>query len=67
MLLTNDLERPVLYDPARTDGDACTRLKIVTGFTDCDMISQHLIQLHSEQGRGGIYCGNIEIDIILGM
>ena len=67
MLLTGNLERPVLYDPARTDGDDCNRLKIVTGFTDCDMISQHLIQLHSEQGRGGIYGSNIEIDIILGM
>lgn len=67
MLLTGNLERPVLYDPARTDGDDCNRLKIVTGFTDCDMIAQHLIQLHSEQGRSGIHCGKINIDIIVGM
>lgn len=67
MLLTSNLERPVLYDPARTDGDDCNRLKIVTGFTDCDMIAQHLIQLHSEQGRGGIHGGKINIDIIVGM
>ena len=44
MFLTDNLEKPVLYDPALSQGECCDTLNIVTGFTDCDMISQHLIQ-----------------------
>lgn len=68
MLYTHDFEKTVLYDPARIDGEACDHLQIVTGFTDCDMIAQHLIQLHDEQrGKGKKYSDRIDIDIILGM
>ena len=67
MFLTDNLEKPVLYDPALSQGECCDTLNIVTGFTDCDMISQHLIQLHDGQGREGLYAKKIRINIILGM
>lgn len=67
MLLTGGFEKTVLYDPAQICGDNCDHLKIVTGYTDCDMITQHLIHLHDEQGKGGQYSKSIKIDILLGM
>ena len=67
MLLTHDLEYPVLYEPALQAGDNCNRLAIVTGFTDCDMISQHFIQLHDSVNKKDGYAKKINIDIILGM
>ncbi|SDH02401.1 NgoFVII restriction endonuclease [Selenomonas sp. WCT3] len=67
MLLSHDLEEPVLYDPARMTGLNCNHLAIVTGFTDCDMISQHFIQLHDERGKADGFSKEIKIDIILGM
>lgn len=67
LFLTDNFEKKVLYEPAQINGDNCNHLKIVTGFTDCDMIAQHLIQLHDEQGKKGKYANNISIDIILGM
>lgn len=68
MLYTQDFENVVLYNPAQLDWLNCDHLQIVTGFADCDMISQHLIQLHDGQvGKGKIYSSKINIDIILGM
>lgn len=67
MFLSHDFENTILYKPARKDGEACDTLNIVTGFTDCDMISQHFIHLHDEQGRGGSIVPNIHINVLLGM
>lgn len=67
MFLSKDLDKPVLYEPARITGANCDRLCIVTGFTDCEMISKHFIQLHDEQGDKDGYAKKIQIDIILGM
>lgn len=41
MLYSSDLERVVLLEPAVK----CNRLRIVSGFTDCEMISSHAIKL----------------------
>lgn len=65
MLYTHDFEKKILYNPSRLDSESCDNLLIVTGFTDCEMIAQHLIQLHDEQGEK--YVRKINIDIILGM
>lgn len=65
MFITHDLEKSVLYDPAVIAGRACDHLLIVTGFADCDMMAQHVIQLHDEQGSR--FSRHIAIDIILGM
>jgi len=67
MFLTHDFEQQILYDPAIIDGDNCDHLEIVTGFTDCDMINTHILQLQGEQGRKGKYNRHIYVDVILGM
>ena len=33
MLITKDLEYPILYEPALANGMKCNNLKIITGFT----------------------------------
>ena len=45
MLYTKDLEDVILYAPALVAGSACSSLKIISGFTDCERISSHLISL----------------------
>ena len=65
MFLDHDFENTILYEPALKDGDACNELHIVTGFTDCEMISMHLLNLFD--GLKRIYCSSIKIEIILGM
>ena len=45
MLYTKDLEDTILYIPALSSGSACNSLNIVSGFTDCERISSHLIVL----------------------
>lgn len=67
MFLDHDFEYNVLYEPALKAGDACNELQIVTGYTDCEMISRHLLTLHDGLGRNGIYSSAIKIQIILGM
>ena len=64
MFCTTELEKTVLYDPALRKGKGCDHLQIVTGFTDCEMISNHLIGLRD---GGSLYSKKIQIDIILGM
>ena len=65
-VIYKDLENIILYKPAEVTGYGCTRLKIVTGFTDCERISTHLIEL-----KDGIDVGKynkpITIEMILGM
>ncbi len=65
MFLDHDFENTVLYEPASKEGDACNELHIVTGFTDCEMISLHLLNLHD--GLKQVYSPSIKINIILGM
>ena len=67
MLIYEDLENRILFEPARLDGKACNRLKIVTGFTDCERIATHLITLSDGIKDTKIYQGGIKIEIILGM
>ena len=68
MLLTEDLEKNILLNPARIDGAACNKLRIVTGYMDCDRISSHLIALKDGLARDNkIYTSGIKIEIILGM
>lgn len=67
MFLSHDFEDTILYEPARKDGLACDTLNIVTGFTDCDMIAQHIIQLHDEQGNRGRFMPHIQVNMLLGM
>lgn len=45
--LTESFEEPILYAPARIDCIAghCTKLEIITAFTDCERISTHMIGL----------------------
>lgn len=62
MLYYDNLEQPILFDPAKT----CNKLQIVTGFTDCERISTHLIGL-ADGIKDHIYQNNIEIEMILGM
>ncbi len=45
MLITNNLEYPILFEPASLTGKKCNTLYIVTGFTDCGRIMTHLIAL----------------------
>lgn len=68
MLLTSDFEKHLLLDPARIDGKACNKLRIVTGYMDCDRISSHLIALKDGLTKDNkIYTSGITIEIILGM
>lgn len=68
MLLTNDLEYPILLAPALTSGMGCNKLRIITGYTDCERISTHLIALHDGLTKNNkIYVNGIKIEIILGM
>lgn len=64
MFCTNSLEKTVLYDPALRDDKGGDHLLIVTGFTDCEMIANHLIGLHDGHN---MYSRKIKIDILLGM
>ena len=62
MLYYNNIEDPILLTPAKT----CNKLQIITGFTDCERISTHLIKL-TDGAKENIYQRNIEIEMILGM
>lgn len=68
MIWTNDFEEDILYLPAKRY--QFNKLYIVTGFTDCEMIAQHLIRLHDRQNNKEnkrAYPSHIEINMILGM
>jgi len=62
MLYYGDLEEPILFAPATQ----CNKLQIITGFTDCERISTHLIGL-LDGVKEEVYKDNIEIEMILGM
>lgn len=62
MFYYENLESPILYEPAKT----CNKLQIITGFTDCERISTHLIEL-TDGAKEHIYNKDIEIEMILGM
>lgn len=66
MLYTKDLEDVILYAPALITGSACSSLKIISGFTDCERISSHLISL-LDGIKEKKYVSNIKISLILGM
>lgn len=66
MLLTDNLEHSILFEPALIGGAECNTLKIVTGFTDCERISSHLIALN-DGIKDKKYVSGIRINIILGM
>lgn len=67
MILTKDFQEEVLYEPFAKK--KFNKVYIVTGYTDCDMINQHLIHLHDRQlSRSNKRKDpKIEINIILGM
>ena len=68
MLLTKNIENPILFEPALRNGLQCDSLKIVTGFTDCGRILTHLIALKDgSTGQNKEYVSKIKISIILGM
>ncbi len=62
MLYTNDLEKTVLFEPATR----CNRLQIVSGFTDCERIATHVIEL-VDGHKEGKYKKVKQIDLIVGM
>ena len=62
MLYTENLEKSVLYEPAKE----CNRLQIISGFTDCERISTHIIEL-VDGYKEGKYQRCEQIDMILGM
>ena len=62
MLYHDKLEEPILFAPAKE----CNKLQIITGFTDCERISTHLIEL-ADGIKENTYQKNIEIEMILGM
>ena len=66
MLYTKDLEDTILYIPALSSGSACNSLNIVSGFTDCERISSHLIVLF-DGIKEKKYVSRIRINLILGM
>lgn len=66
MLYTKDLEDVILYNPALTSGMACNTLQIISGFTDCERISSHLITLFDGM-KDKKYAKAMKIDLILGM
>ena len=62
MLYTDNLEKTILFEPAKR----CNRLQIVSGFTDCDRIISHVTGLVAgTQAREFKKCE--QIDLILGM
>lgn len=65
-MYTEDLEKVVLLDPAERNGKACNKLQIVTGFTDVERISNHLIKL-ADGMKEKCYVAGIQVEIILGM
>lgn len=65
-LYFDNLENIVLFEPAKKSNLGCSRLKIVTGFTDTERISTHLLSL-CDGIKSGIYPNNMVVDIILGM
>ena len=65
MLLTKDFDGPVLLEPAKIE-NGCNRLKIISGFTDCDRISTHMIQL-ADGIKSKRYMKDLEIELIVGM
>lgn len=68
MLLTDKMEGPLLLDPALTNGLQCDKLRIITGYADCERMSTHLIALHDGLSRDNkLYVSGIRIEIILGM
>lgn len=62
MLITSDFEKSVLLDPARL----CSSLKIISGFTDCERISTHMIALQ-DGVRKKHYQKSLSVDLIVGM
>lgn len=60
-----ELEEKILFEPALKNGQSCNRLRIVTGYTDVERISKHLIEL-----KDGVEAGKyekVQIELILGM
>ena len=65
--LDSGFDEPVLYAPARTDGFVkCTRLNIITAFTDTERISTYMIAL-SEGMKNKRFLKGIKVDITVGM
>ncbi len=66
-LITSNFDEPILYTPARTEFiHPCSKLKIITAFTDCERISTHMIGL-SEGMKNNRFTKGLSVDIILGM
>lgn len=65
-MLTKNFEEPILLEPAYIDGKCCNRLRIVTGFTDIERISDHLVQLFDGMEDKKMVNG-IRVEMILGM
>ena len=60
-------DEPILYAPARVNNLCpCSKLKIVTAFTDCDRISTHMIKL-AEGMKNNSFVKGLKVEIILGM
>lgn len=65
--ISSDFEEPVLYGPARTELEfPCNSLRIVTGYTDCERISTHMINL-SDGIQTHRFVRDLSVEIILGM
>lgn len=63
----SDFDEPILYSPARIENlHPCTSLKIITAFTDCERIANHMINL-SDGMKTNRFEKGISVDIILGM
>ena len=62
MIYTDNLEKTILYEPATM----CNRLQIISGFTDSERISTHVIEL-VDGYKEGRYKKCEQIDLILGM
>lgn len=65
-LYYNDLENIVLFDPALLKKHACSKLQIVTGFTDTERMSTHILSLY-DGIKNNIYPQKMQVEVILGM
>lgn len=65
-MYTTNFEEAILVEPSYVNSSSCTTLRIITGYTDIEMISSHLIKLQDSINEKKSI-SPIKIEVILGM